>query len=148
MYGKNMHIKRILDAYVAKYKSEPEQILFYDDSILNVYLSYKLGVPIRSYWISDKHQGLTRANLDTLDEIGNLLEFKTVNGAQLSRCPGISEYPYMIHRYNYFDGTLYKLYLPRDKDRANAAFKEFIKIIKLCNINIKILALNNERLSI
>ncbi|KKK72722.1 hypothetical protein LCGC14_2901020, partial [marine sediment metagenome] len=64
-YGKNEHIRQILNVYRKKYGQSPPAILFYDDNIHNVYLAGKSG--IRVYWVT---AGLTRNNIHTFTSIG------------------------------------------------------------------------------
>ena len=132
-YGKNNHLELIINAYIKKYKTRPAKIIFYDDSIDNVYLARKRGV--MSFWVP---QGLTLARINNCIQIGHRILFST-NG-QIGKC-GLQAFVSFIYIHSRLPNTdpVYSFYLFVEKERAQQLYTSFIEYMNKCGINIQIL---------
>lgn len=135
-YGKNEHIRRIVDAYHQKYGQSPRVVALYDDNIENVYLASKNG--IYSYWVTT---GLTRKNINLFTAIGNRVQFSAREN-QLIKCTLLQVFSPYIHKNRQtanITSPLYTLYLPPNPENARNVYQEFLQQVRRCGISIHIL---------
>ena len=125
-WGKNMHIKLILEAYVKKWGRKPPKIYFWDDRCVNVYLASKLG--ITTYLVNS---GLTSVNIFKCPRI-LIKTVISVNKRNLYTCIS-THLRNFSNNIDTIDTHLFAVYT-FDKDELLT----FINGLRTCNITFKI----------
>jgi hypothetical protein len=127
LYGKNDHIKLIIEAYNRKYRRPPAEITLYDDCIENVYLANRIGVT--AWWVVG---GLRRDNILRLPRISDRFTF-TITEGDIGECIQRSPILYQMTPYIYRYPNACCLYLPSD---GSTGWKETL-IVAMSTCGVK-----------
>jgi len=135
-YRKNVHINRILQAYVNKYGKKPPVTYFYDDQIENVYSANKNGIV--GFWCNT---GVTSQNLRNFIRLGTIVRFTTFGILENWFNSALKEFASILRRQPVVTDNglnVYNIYLPQHKKFAQTWWYSFVEMLKKCKVNFTV----------